>query len=165
REVGDLISRGRCQWLAMWPTFKGLPFQQILDDVGPAQLRGLKGVMVVGESSGQELVRGAPSFSYTLTAPNDALKDLPPAPGDTHALVYTTSGTTSQSKLVVHDQQTLISHGQSVARYFGIERGDAVLLGAPLCGAFGFSTALGGLAAGAPLVSAPVLDPAECAKQ
>src|SRR5690606_7336427 len=104
-------------------------------------------------------------FSYALPAATDVLAGVGQAPGDTHALVYTTSGTTSQSKLVVHDQQTLISHGQNVARYFGIERGDAVLLGAPLCGAFGFSTALGGLAAGAPLVSAPVLDPAECAKQ
>src|SRR5690606_21239358 len=66
---------------------------------------------------------------------------------------------------VVHDQQTLISHGQNVARYFGIGPDDAVRLGAPLCGAFGFSTALGGLAAGAPLVSSPVLNPAECAKQ
>lgn len=165
REVGDLIARGKCQWLVMWPTFKGLPFQQILDDVEPEQLKGLKAVMVVGESAGPEQVHGAASFSYALPAPADALKDAPPAPGDAYALVYTTSGTTSQSKLVVHDQQTLISHGQNVARYFGIGPDDAVLLGAPLCGAFGFSTALGGLAAGAPLVSSPVLNPAECAKQ
>src|SRR5690606_31324994 len=152
QEVGDLISRGKCQWLAMWPTFKGLPFQQILDDVDPEQLKGLKAVMVVGEPASGSLISGATSFSYTLPAPPNALDGVPEAPGDAYALVYTTSRTTSQSKLVVHDQQTLISHGQNVARYFGIGQDDAVLLGAPMCGAFGFSMALGGLAAGAPLV-------------
>lgn len=165
REVGDLIARGKCQWLTMWPAFKGLPFQQILDDVEPAQLQGLKGVMVVGETNGKTPVAGASAFSYFLPAAPDALDDVPHASGEAHALVYTTSGTTSQSKLVVHDQQTLIQHGHNVARYFGIGQDDAVLLGAPFCGAFGFSTALGGLAAGAPLVSSPVLNPADCATQ
>lgn len=165
REVGDLISRGKCRWLAMWPSFKGLPFRQILGDVDPGQLQGLKAVMVVGEASEEPLVAGAGSFHYSDAAPADALDGVPQAPGSAHALVYTTSGTTSQSKLVVHDQQTLISHGHNVARYFGMGPSDAVLLGAPLCGAFGFSSALGGLAAGAALVSSPVLNPAECAAQ
>ncbi len=188
REVGDLISRGKCQWLVIWPTFKGLPFQQILDDVEPELLQGLRGVMVVedgharGERSGaipasvkgeppalpetmRELIPGVPAFSHGAAAHADALMQVPMPGGDAYALVYTTSGTTSQSKLVVHDQQTLIRHGEWVCRYFDIGPDDAVLLGAPLCGAFGFSTALGGLAAGAPLVSSPILNPAECAKQ
>ncbi|NYT83590.1 AMP-binding protein [Alcaligenaceae bacterium] len=165
REVGDLISRGQCRWLVMWPAFKGLPFRQILNDVEPDQLKSLKAVMVVGEANDEPVVAGAASFHYSDTAAPDALQAVPHAPGDAYALVYTTSGTTSQSKLVVHDQQTLISHGQHVARYFGIGPDDAVLLGAPLCGAFGFSSALGGLAAGAPLVSSPILNPAECATQ
>ncbi len=165
REVGDLVARGKCQWLAMWPAFKGLPFKQILDEVEPAKLKDLKAVMVVGEAVSSELVHGATSFSYALPAAPNSLDGVPIASGDTYALVYTTSGTTSQSKLVVHDQQTLIGHGRNVARYFNIGQDDAVMLGAPLCGAFGFSTALGGLTAGAPLVSSPVLNPAECAKQ
>ncbi len=180
REVGDLVARGKCQWLVMWPTFKGLPFQQILNEVEPEQLKGLKAVIVVGGAEGvggvgavdtagaaenPQLVQGVPSFSYSTSVQPDALKDVPQAGGDAYALVYTTSGTTSQSKLVVHDQHTLISHGHNVARYFGIGQDDVVLLGAPMCGAFGFSTALSGLAAGAPLVSSPILSPAECATQ
>ncbi len=165
REVGDLVSRGQCRWLAMWPTFKGLPFAQILQDVDAELLQSLKGVLVVGEAPAAAPVLGARMFGYgDASAPQvpDTL-DLPR--GNTHALVYTTSGTTSQSKLVVHDQETLIKHGVNVAQFHGIVPGDAVLMGAPFCGAFGFSSALGGLAAGAALVSAPVLDPAECARQ
>ncbi|NYT63243.1 AMP-binding protein [Alcaligenaceae bacterium] len=164
-EVGDLIARGKCQWLTLWPDFKGLPFREILDDVEPAQLQGLKAVMVVGEASTEQLVADAKSFSYSLPAAPGVLDDIPHASDEAHALVYTTSGTTSQSKLVVHDQQTLIKHGLNAAHYFGIGQNDAVLLGAPLCGAFGFSTALAGLTVGATLVSSPVLNPAECAAQ
>lgn len=180
REVGDLVSRGKCRWLVMWPTFKDLPFLQILSDVEPEALAGLKGVMVVGEEQDAELVRthfadmgnDAIVFPYSDNAPgteddgpNDVLAAVPPADGTALALVYTTSGTTSQSKLVVHDQKTLILHGENVARYFNISSNDVVLLGAPLCGAFGFSSALAGLAAGAPLVSSPLLNPTECARQ
>lgn len=166
REVGDLISRGKCQWLAMWPSFKDLPFQQILDDVPAGQLQGLRGILIKddGDVATISPVAGIPAFNYAQAACADPAT-LPTAAGDAYALVYTTSGTTSQSKLVVHDQQTLLLHGGNVARYYGIGQDDAVLLGAPLCGAFGFSTALGGLVAGAPLVSAPILTPAECARQ
>ncbi len=165
REVGDLVSRGQCKWLVMWPDFKGLPFRQILAEVDTASLAGLRGIMVVGQYDPAPLLPGVPSFGYAEAADPDALAGVPAAPGDSLALVYTTSGTTSQSKLVAHDQQTLIRHGENVARYFGIDADSAVLMGAPFCGAFGFSTALGGLAAGAPLVSAPVLDARECARQ
>lgn len=169
-EVGDLVSRGACRWLVMWPTFKGLPFRQILEEVEPGLLAGLQGVMVVGEEQEDATRQGAVlkevrSFAYDERGDASLLAGVPLPDGETHALVYTTSGTTSKSKLVVHDQQTLILHGGNVAAYFGITADDVLLLGAPLCGAFGFSTALGGLAAGAQLVSSPVLDPAECAAQ
>lgn len=165
REVGDLISRGKCRWLVMWPSFKGLPFRQILADVEPGLLAGLQGVMVVGESDTSDPVPGVTTFRISDSAATDQLAKVPSPSDREYALVYTTSGTTSQSKLVVHDQRTLIRHGHNAARYFGIGRRDAVLLGAPLCGAFGFSSALAGLAVGAPLVSAPILNPEECAMQ
>src|SRR5690606_30859910 len=81
REVGDLIARGRCRWLAMWPDFKGLPFQQILDDVEPERLKALEGVMTVGASPDRERVRAAAAFAYTLPAPPDALDGAPKARG------------------------------------------------------------------------------------
>lgn len=165
QEVGDLIDRGKCRWLVMWPAFKGLPFREILNDVDPARMTGLEAVMVVGDTSAPSPVAGLRSFPYSSTPSPNALQGVPHASGASLALVYTTSGTTSRSKLVVHDQQTLIGHGHNVARHFGIGPDDAVMLGAPLCGAFGFSSALGALAAGASLVSSPVLQPAECATQ
>ncbi|MFG1357966.1 AMP-binding protein [Xanthobacter pseudotagetidis] len=164
-EVGDLISRSQAKWLVMWPAFKGLPFQQILSDVAPDRLQSLRGVMIVGAWEGKPAVDGVATFAFTRAGDASALDGVPQAAGDSYALVYTTSGTTTQPKLVVHDQETLIRHGEAVARHFGIGEGDAVLLGAPFCGAFGFSSALGALAAGVPMVTSPVIDPDECARQ
>ncbi|NYT36410.1 acyl-CoA synthetase [Allopusillimonas soli] len=165
REAGDLISRGRCRWLAMWPSFKGLPFTQILRDIDSSLLSGIEGVLVVGDAPTEPPIPAARMLGYDNmpTAPLPASLQMPA--GTAHALVYTTSGTTSQSKLVVHDQQTMITHGHAVARFHGIKTDDAILMGAPFCGAFGFSAALAGLASGAALISSPVLDPAECARQ
>lgn len=164
QEVGDLLSRSEAKWLVMWPAFKGLPFGQILADVPAGRLRSLRGVMVVGEGEGAPM-GGVATFGFDQRAAMEALDTVPAPAGDSHVLVYTTSGTTTLPKLVVHDQETLLRHGACVARHFGMGDGDALLLGAPFCGAFGFSSALGALAAGVPMVTSSVIDPTECAEQ
>ncbi len=161
-EVGDILQRGKCRWLALWPDFKGIPFRGILQSVEAENLRHLKGVLICGGAADAgDMPGGAPTFSFEGDAgpghfqPQDNMDD------QIDALVYTTSGTTAVSKLVVHGQAGLIQHGRDVAAAFGIDESSSVLLGAPLCGAFGFSSAVGALAAGAALVSTPVFDAAE----
>lgn len=164
-EVGDILQRGKCRWLAVWPGFKGIPFQDILAAVNAECLRSLEGILVCGDPlAGDDTCAGVPSFSFEGVADARPL-ELPVVDPHTDALVYTTSGTTAVSKLVVHSQGGLIAHGHDVASAFGIDGASSVLLGAPLCGAFGFSTALGALSAGAALVSSPVFDAAETALQ
>ncbi|EWM44401.1 AMP-binding enzyme family protein [Bordetella holmesii 41130] len=165
-EVAHLLERGRCTWLAMWPDFKGLPFVDILRHIDPATLGRLRGVIAVGE-------RQALATIATLPAPLafDANPAVLPAriedPGQESdgALVYTTSGTTSAPKLVLHRQAGLLAHGHIVAQAFGIDTDSTVLLASPLCGAFGFSTMLGGLTQGATLVSLAVFDASATARQ
>lgn len=165
QEIGDLIERGQCRWLAMWPSFKGIAFNDILADIEPQQLAKLEGVMVIGPDTQLPTPHNVRIFNYQDQANTQVLESAPLPAGDTYMLVYTTSGTTSLPKLVVHDQQTLLRHGTNVARYFGMTPGDVILPGAPLCGAFGFSAALGALAGHATLITSPVIDPAQCAHQ
>lgn len=74
-------------------------------------------------------------------------------------LLFTTSGTTSKPKFVLHDQRSLAGHASDVARAFGFDAPDAViLLPIPLCGTFGLTSALGALAARRPLVMVPTFD-------
>lgn len=160
-EVGQLLQRGKCQWLAFWPTFKGLPFVDTLKRVDTAIVGQLKGVIAVDVDTAttQQLQDAWPDLAlipYNDTARGHALTD--PGQADDGALVYTTSGTTSAPKLVLHRQRGLTSHGDIAATAYDVTAQSVVLIAAPLCGAFGFSTMLSGFARGATLVSLPVFD-------
>jgi fatty-acyl-CoA synthase len=75
-------------------------------------------------------------------------------------LCFTTSGTTSLPKFVLHDQRTLLRHGEILQQAYGYDENSRILASTPFCGAFGFATLLGGLATGCAVVSEPVFEPA-----
>jgi fatty-acyl-CoA synthase len=165
-EVGQLLERGNCRWLAVWPDFKGLPFAQILAAIDPDVLAKLKGILGVGNlESLRSSTTCLPLVPYDSQPTLKSLDNVAPVADNAGALVYTTSGTTSAPKLVLHRQAGLIAHGTSAAVAYEIHRDSVVLLAAPLCGAFGFSTALSGLAVGAQLVSSPVFNAVETVRQ
>ncbi|MFD4838919.1 AMP-binding protein [Achromobacter sp. NPDC058515] len=162
-EVADILGRGQADWLVFWPGFKGIDFQGILDGVAPADLTRLQGVVALSEA-GEPVassLHGKPAHRYA-----DLLACADPAPaaqGNAGVLCFTTSGTTSKPKFVLHDQQTLLRHGAAVARAHGYDDRSCVLASAPFCGAFGFATLAGGLARGVPVVCAPVFNAAQSA--
>ncbi|OZI72033.1 AMP-binding protein [Bordetella genomosp. 12] len=165
-EVGQLLARGRCTWLAMWPDFKGLPFADTLKRIDPAILRPLRGVIAVGEREPLTTIAALPdALPYTARGKQSDVRLEDPGQESDGALVYTTSGTTSAPKLVLHRQAGLIAHGHIAAQAYGIDADSIVLLASPLCGAFGFSTMLAGLTQAATLVSLAVFDAAATARQ
>ena len=163
-EVADILGRGKADWLVYWPGFKGIDFQGILDGVAPADLAGLRGAVALAGADGAapESVHGKPVHRYdALLACADP---APAAQANAGVLCFTTSGTTSKPKFVLHDQQTLLRHGMAVAQAFDYDDKACVLASAPFCGAFGFATLVGGLARGVPVVCAPVFNAAESAQ-
>ena len=75
------------------------------------------------------------------------------ATAEAPCLTFTTSGTTSGPKLVLHDQQTIAGHALDVARRIGLDAAEAVLLAAvPFCGTFGNAAAMAAIAGGAHIV-------------
>lgn len=98
----------------------------------------------------------------TMTIRNEA--DVPPAavisgtepaaePGpDDRYVIFTTSGTTSAPKLVVHNQRSIAAHAGDVAAVFGYDETSVVLVPLPLCGVFGFTVFWGALAANSTVV-------------
>ncbi|WP_454668651.1 AMP-binding protein [Achromobacter kerstersii] len=163
-EVADILGRGQADWLVFWPGFKGIDFAGILDGVAPEHLTRLQGVVTLGadDEHAPATLHDKPAHRYAdLLAPQTP----PPAPhGNAGVLCFTTSGTTSKPKFVLHDQQTLLRHGAAVAQAFGYDDHSCVLASAPFCGAFGFATLVGGLAQGVPVVCAPVFNAAESAQ-
>jgi acyl-CoA synthetase (AMP-forming)/AMP-acid ligase II len=71
---------------------------------------------------------------------------------------FTTSGSTGAPKLAGHDQASIVRHARLVARTYDIRPGDVVHGVLPLCGVFGFNSAMAALAAGATVLVEPVFD-------
>ena len=156
-EVADILGRGKADWLIFWPGFKGIDFQGVLDDVPAEALARLRGVIAIDAPDAAAAGLTAPEASAATgdrhALPRHRYADLracadapPPAQANTGVLCFTTSGTTSRPKFVLHDQRTLLAHGAAVARAFAYGPATRVLASAPFCGAFGFSTLVSGLA-------------------
>ncbi len=161
KEVADIVGRGQAKWLVMWPEFKGIPFADILSDVPSEITQGLEGIITLGQSP-ERLAGHQPIRFEDLLHSTDA---IPADYGNNGVLCYTTSGTTSLPKFVLHDQKTLIMHARAMIQAYGYDHTSRILASTPFCGAFGFSTLSGGLANGFTIVSEPVSDTASTLEQ
>ncbi len=153
-EVADIVARSGAKVLACAPGFRRIDFLSILADIEPAALDRLAAIIMVGEEpksvpAAIERLRRVP-FDRLLSRPahaaNHALASAP-------CNIFTTSGTTSAPKFVLHRQGAIAGHAQQVARVFGFTAPDTLSLAIlPLCGVFGFNQTLATLAAGQPSV-------------
>ena len=165
-EVADILSRSGAKALAMWPGFKDIDFAGLLAEIGEEPLAGLERVLVYdeGEAPVPERVAGRPATAVR------ALFEAPPlaedrATPDDPCNIFTTSGTTSKPKFVLHGQGPVTRHARDCVSAFGWDRPGAVSYQAtPVCGVFGFSTMMATLAAGAPNVLSPLFTPGEAAE-
>lgn len=74
---------------------------------------------------------------------------------DTPFVVFTTSGTTSKPKMVLHHQRSIVDHAREVVGRFGLTSEDVVLISLPMCGTFGLTSLMGALAANATVIVEP----------
>ena len=152
-EVEDIVSRGRCRALAVWPGFRGIDFAGILADLDADKLAGVDRLILCGEGgSAPAALPGARRVTFddlAAAAPTDESHADPDAP----VCLFTTSGTTSKPKFVVHRQAAPARHAVEVARAFGFTAPDTVVYqSVPLCGVFGFCAFMATMAAGRPSV-------------
>ena len=149
-EVGNLLRRSRAVALVTDWDFAPVDFPAILASLPSGDPADLRSVLALSAPAGVTDVVGLavlPLAGLDTEAGPDAA--TPEAP----CLTFTTSGTTSGPKLVLHDQQAIAGHGVDVARRIGLEARDAVLLGAvPFCGTFGNAAAMAAIAGGAHIV-------------
>ncbi len=164
-EAADILSRSGAKALVMWPGFKDIDFSGLLTEIGGDALAGLERVLVYdeGEAPIPERIAGKPVSGVQALFRAPPLLEDRAAPGDP-CNIFTTSGTTSKPKFVLHGQAPVTRHARDCVSAFGWDRPGAVSYQAtPLCGVFGFSTMMATLAAGAPNVLAPLFSPGEAA--
>ena len=163
-EVGDIVGRSGARMLVFWPGYRDIAFADILAQVDPEVIAGLDAVVSYGEEDDDtettppSLPQGVDHLAY------DELAAAPPleedrGDRDCGFAIFTTSGTTSAPKFVLHRQASIIDHAAEVVPAFGYDAPDtSILLMLPLCGVFGFSQAMAVLQSGAPLVMLPSFD-------
>jgi fatty-acyl-CoA synthase len=164
-EIGDIVGRSGARLLALWPDFRGIDFLGILGEIDRAVLDRLDAILVVGGTAAP----GDRLHGRKLVA-HDALRARPPyerdhGAGPAGSIIFTTSGTTSAPKFVLHDHYSVTRHAAAVARRFAYDAPGAVLLQAlPLGGVFGFSQMMAALAGGARSVMPATFDVEDAAR-
>ena len=155
-EVGSLLRRTRALALVTEWGFPPVDFPAIVAALPAEDCAALRCLF------GLPLSLGVKELAGLRVLPLDgAAVDAGPdeARGEAPCLTFTTSGTTSGPKLVLHDQQTIAGHAVDVARQIGLDAADAVLLGAvPFCGTFGNAAAMAAIAGGAHVVCLALFD-------
>jgi fatty-acyl-CoA synthase len=142
-EVGNLLARAQPVAIAVARDFATVDAAEVLPDP-PGSLRLVLGMDRLGQGS----LAGLPVLPRDELLAAAEVADLA-TPGS-ECLTFTTSGTTAGPKLVLHRQAGIAGHAADVAARFGTDApGAAVLAAVPLCGTFGLSMALAGVAGGA----------------
>lgn len=162
-EMVDIISRSGCKMLVLWPDFKNIPFLDILSEITPGDLTTLQSVVLYSENKDQQAevpeclkikeIHKFPDLYEEGDLPNNDIDE------DDGLVIFTTSGTTGKPKFVLHSQKSITVHAEEVAENFGYAGKQCKMLQAiPLCGTFGLTQALAGLAAKAEIHCLPVFD-------
>ncbi|QPC43712.1 AMP-binding protein [Kaustia mangrovi] len=163
-EVEDIVGRSGCRALILWPGFRNIDFAGILAGVAPAALALLDHVVTVGDAPRAPLVAGAQTTAFADLLKAEPLEADEGGP-DHPCLIFTTSGTTSKPKFVLHRQGALAAHARHAATGLGYREAGTVLLQLlPFCGTFGLTQALAGFAAGRPAVLQTVFDAQEAVR-
>ncbi len=157
-EVQDIVGRSGCRALFVHPGFVGIDTEAILSRMEAAAMPTLEVVVpVVGTVDTPWAV--VPFLQLAESEPSstdNAHRDAPFA-------VFTTSGTTSAPKLVMHRQSSIVDHAYDVVHALGISVADTSLITLPLCGVFGFTSFTSGAAAGGAQVLTATFDAAQAA--
>ena len=134
-ELEHILAHSGARMLVLQPEFRGIDFAALLAGVDKQAIRALEHVAFLDAREWPE--RATPERA----APDAVLA------------MFTTSGTTSNPKLVMHLQRTLAFHALQTSRAYGFAAPGARLLATiPFCGVYGFCSTLAAFAAGAPVV-------------
>ena len=144
-ELQDILLRAKVKALIYWPEYRGIDFKEVLQEVRP-RLPDLHHVIEYHEAGDAS---GALSYA-DLEAGSDSLADE--SGPDTQCLLFTTSGTTSKPKLVLHVQGRIVTHSKEAAANFGYSwPGARSLQMVPFCGTYGFIQGMATVFSGAPM--------------
>lgn len=164
-ELADILIRTRARMLVIWPSFGKADFPAELSLLPATSLDHLKtviqvdaGVVLEGAIATREM------SAYEDFAAKHPIADLDVDPDSTWML-FTTSGTTSKPKFVMHSHRAISGHQMDYARALRCDQHTVIAVPHPISGMLGFTPAFGAIHAGVPLLLASHFDPVVFAGQ
>jgi len=146
-DVAHVLRISGAKFLFLEAQFRSIDFAAILAGIDRAAVPDLQKLAIVGTG---EVTAPWPCVRFDAFEKGHPRIPTLQAEFDLPVLLYTTSGTTKEPKLVAHSQATLAGHAVSVARALAVSPGQHSLLAMlPFCGTFGMSAVLAFLAGGA----------------
>ncbi|WP_170985161.1 AMP-binding protein [Roseomonas sp. AR75] len=157
-ELAPLLARARPKAIAVARDFSLVDAAALLEGV-PAEARASLRFVIGADGLGPDRVAG---LEVLPLAGLDGAEAADASAPEAECLTFTTSGTTSGPKLVLHRQRSIATHAQDVAARIGTAApGAAFLAAVPLCGTFGLAAAMAALAGGAAIHPMERFDAAE----
>ncbi|WP_343653470.1 AMP-binding protein [Herbaspirillum sp.] len=167
-ELAYILERSQASLLVLQLNFRKIDFPAVLADVPAQAAAALREVVVLDAGDtppAQVLGKPAVRFDLHRLPPVAADDPITAAAPDMASILFTTSGTTSGPKLVLHSQRTICLHSQRAAPAYGFtEDGVRLLAALPLAGVFGFNAAMATFVAGQPIVMMDTFDGEQAAQ-
>ena len=167
-ELAYILERSQASLLVLQLNFRKIDFPAVLADVPPQAAAALREVVVLDAGDtppAQVLDKPAVRFDLHRLPPVAADDPITAAAPDMASILFTTSGTTSGPKLVLHSQRTICLHSQRAAPAYGFsEDGVRLLAALPFAGVFGFNAAMATFVAGQPIVMMDTFDGEQAAQ-
>ena len=161
-EIEDILRRARPKVIAFIPQLARSDNVATLESVDPALTLELTAFIQCGGGSSVALP-GRTVVQYEALTGGKGLQSGP-GRAESGCAIFTTSGTTSLPKFVLHDQVRIVRHAGDVLRVLELETpGTMVMQTLPFCGVFGFVFLMATLRAGASSVVPIIFDAAACA--
>lgn len=157
-ELADIFRRVEPKAIVFPARFRSIDFWDLIEQAGRDS--GARPELLI--TPDHDAPRAAISIDDLAVEPRSSVFETIDA--DSGAIMFTTSGTTSAPKFVMHQHRSIVEHARDVAENFSMNAADTVMLQAlPYCGVFGFCQAMASLDAGRPSIVLDVFDPAAAA--
>ena len=165
-ELADVLGWTAAQVLVFAPRFRRIDFVEILEGADREALAALTAIVADDDEAqaprsvcGKRVIAASRLFER---GPHAATRAEP----ESGCIMFTTSGTTSKPKFVLHTQRSIVQHAVDTVRAFGYdEPGSTLMAVTPFAGVSGFGLPIAAAAAAAPLVFNPAFDAHETLKQ
>jgi fatty-acyl-CoA synthase len=161
-EIEDVLRRGQPKVFAFVPSLGRADHMEILGGIDAELLATVSSAIQCGGAP--VTVPGLDVIPYGDLAAHDPMDEVLGGP-DSGCAIFTTSGTTSLPKFVLHNQEQVVRHAGDVVNTLDLEAPDTMVLQSlPFCGVFGYVYLLATIRAGAPTVLPLIFEATECAE-